>query len=572
MASEIPIFAWTFNDYMNTDPVGALGCHMFDIKAHHINDVSVRTWLTTYTYPLIPKFAGAYSAADTKTIVASWNTYFPGRVKYWLLPDEPPLNGITTTQITTMADAIREVSTIPIVLNLAANAAHAPYVAAAKATITMVDAYCNGDDACSWINSLRSYGEGVRGNAVLEASRWLKAQMTAAGMTRATGYSPGFVVQAFKQVRCAEQIAERSTVFGDELFKGYLDIFVEEFGTDLSLIGLYAWIADNDYDGKFPVTNSDLRPTIKKFCVDAQGRGFAPLYPVTTGTVAGGVSIAAFTSDKSQIAPGGSTMLRWQTNNATSLSIDQGIGTVTGTTSHAVSPAVTTIYKLTATGSDGKIATATVTITVGASAPTVPTLDNPAVFYTNTTRVMTFANLGSKSVTKVRVWFDPGNGQPYIANRGVITHTPGGSTFTYQSDDFVSANGMFYVEYDNDNQHGVTFTFKQVAPPRVSPTSGAGVAGQALVFTMNASAAETIAQVSASNASVATATKSGNTATVTLLGAGTATITIYPQVVAGFNNTDYAIQIPVTVTATTSAIAGSGTATLAANAVCDLEV
>jgi hypothetical protein len=96
MANEIPIFAWTFNDLLNTDPVGDLGCHMFDIKAHHINDPSVREWLTTYTHPLIPKFAGAYSAADTKTIIASWNTYFPSRVKYWLLPDEPALNGITT--------------------------------------------------------------------------------------------------------------------------------------------------------------------------------------------------------------------------------------------------------------------------------------------------------------------------------------------------------------------------------------------------------------------------------------------------------------------------------------------
>ncbi|HQX74854.1 MAG TPA: hypothetical protein PL074_00985 [Thermoflexales bacterium] len=568
--SDIPIFAWTFNDYLNTDPVGSLGCHMHDIKAHHINDESVRTWLTTYDKPVIPKFAGAYSKADTKTIIASWMLYFPTRVKYWLMPDEPTFNGISVQQMADMADAIREVSTIPIVMNLATGANSVPYIAAVKANINSVDAYCNGNNSCDWINTMRVSGAGYRGDSVLDAANWLKINCENAGLKREDGYSYGFVVQAFKQIRCKDQIAEKSTPFGDKLYSDYLGVFSEVFGSNLSLIGLYAWIADNDYDGEFPMAHSENWPTIKKFCSDAQGKGFDPIYPTSGGSVSNGVRVDSFTADKSTIAPGETTILRWTVANAASVSINQGVGTVTGN-SHSISPSATTTYTITATGSDGKTATASVKITVGTSTPTTPTLDAPAVYYTNTTKTFTFSNLGGKSPTKVRAWFDKKDGSPYVTNRGVITFTSGNTTFSYASDDFVCDGGMFYVEFDNGATTGV-FGFKQVARPTVTPTSVSGTVGQNKTLTLVASAGETIAAVSSSNTSVASVTKSGNVATVTILSAGTATITVTPQVVSGFNNSDFAIPVMVGADGQVSAITGTGVAIFTASAMCDLEI
>lgn len=530
----------------------------------------MRTWLTTYNKPVIPKFAGAYSKTDTKAIVASWMAYYPTRVKYWLLPDEPTQNGITVTQMADMADAIREVSTIPIVMNLAYQSESVPYIAAVRANINSTDAYCNGSNSCDWINTLRTSGGGYRGDSVLDAARWLKNNCEAAGLKRDDGYSYGFVIQAFKQVRCAQQIAEKSTPFGDLLYKGYLDIFAEVFGSDLSIIGLYAWIADNDYDGEFPMNHSENWPTLKKFCSDAQVKGFTPLYPVSGGSVSSSARIDSFTADASSIAPGGSTVLRWTVANANSVSINNGIGVVSGG-AKTVSPASTTTYTLTVTGSDGKTASASVTVTVTSSTPSKPTLDNPATYYTNTTRLYTFGNLGGKVVTKVRVWFDKQDGSPYVTNRGVITRATNASTFTYASDDFVCAGGMFYVEYDNGATSDV-FNFNQVARPSVTPSTLSGKTGQTLAIVIVGSSGETIAAISTSNSSVATATKNGSAASVNLLGAGAANIIITPQVVSGFNNSDFAITVPVSVEAQISAITGTGVAVLTASAVCDLEV
>jgi hypothetical protein len=60
---------------------------------------------------------------------------------------------------------------------------------------------------------------------------------------------------------------------------------------------------------------------------------------------------------------GGQATLRWQVLNATSLSIDHGVGTVTGT-SRSLSVTTTTLYTLTAVNSDGS-STAVVAVVVG---------------------------------------------------------------------------------------------------------------------------------------------------------------------------------------------------------------
>ncbi|MBL8031704.1 MAG: SBBP repeat-containing protein, partial [Candidatus Doudnabacteria bacterium] len=80
-------------------------------------------------------------------------------------------------------------------------------------------------------------------------------------------------------------------------------------------------------------------------------------------------TISSFTASPTSITAGQSATLFWSVSGATSLSINQGVGTVAGTTSKSVSPTATTTYTLTATNSSGSV-TASATVTVNAVAPT----------------------------------------------------------------------------------------------------------------------------------------------------------------------------------------------------------
>ena len=74
---------------------------------------------------------------------------------------------------------------------------------------------------------------------------------------------------------------------------------------------------------------------------------------------------ASLTASPTSIASGGSSTLTWATTNATSASIDNGVGAVSPVAggSVAVSPTSTTTYTLTATGPGG-VATSQATVTV----------------------------------------------------------------------------------------------------------------------------------------------------------------------------------------------------------------
>jgi peptidoglycan/xylan/chitin deacetylase (PgdA/CDA1 family) len=72
--------------------------------------------------------------------------------------------------------------------------------------------------------------------------------------------------------------------------------------------------------------------------------------------------IVSFGANPTSIAQGSSTVLSWSVTGASSTSIDNNVGTVTGS-SVSVSPAQTTTYTLTATNPGGSVATTT-TVTV----------------------------------------------------------------------------------------------------------------------------------------------------------------------------------------------------------------
>ncbi len=83
------------------------------------------------------------------------------------------------------------------------------------------------------------------------------------------------------------------------------------------------------------------------------------------GAAVAGPVISSLSASPSTIAPGEATTLNWAVSGATSLSLDHGVGALSGA-SATLSPAVTTLYTLTATGPGGT-ATATVGVGVGIS-------------------------------------------------------------------------------------------------------------------------------------------------------------------------------------------------------------
>ena len=82
------------------------------------------------------------------------------------------------------------------------------------------------------------------------------------------------------------------------------------------------------------------------------------------------VPTATLSASPASITGGAASTLTWATSNATSVSLNQGIGTVAAAGTRSVSPAATTTYTLTATNAAGSV-TATATITVGTPTPTV---------------------------------------------------------------------------------------------------------------------------------------------------------------------------------------------------------
>ena len=85
---------------------------------------------------------------------------------------------------------------------------------------------------------------------------------------------------------------------------------------------------------------------------------------------AGRPVIAEFTVEPSSIQVGQSAVLRWNVTGSTNVAIDHGIGTVPASGTSRQTPANTTTYLLTATGTAGDTtATATVTVTGPVATP-----------------------------------------------------------------------------------------------------------------------------------------------------------------------------------------------------------
>ena len=148
----------------------------------------------------------------------------------------------------------------------------------------------------------------------------------------------------------------------------------------------------------------------------------APICWIQSGSVPANVTIDTFTASPSNILPGGSSTLSWSTTNATSVSIDQGIGAVAADGSTSVSPAATTTYTLTAQGTGGPAARQ---VSVNVSFPVLTTI----VVYPSNVTILANESAGFNAET-LDQFGDPISGTVdwSVSGGGSLSPTTGSST------------------------------------------------------------------------------------------------------------------------------------------------
>ncbi len=129
-----------------------------------------------------------------------------------------------------------------------------------------------------------------------------------------------------------------------------------------------SWTRFNSTIDEVRVYNRALSPTEVQTLYGNAGGGTPPPPGGGTPPPPATPSIASFSASPASVTAGQSSTLSWTTSNATSLTIDQGVGDVTGKSSVSVTPSATTAYTLTAKNASGS-ATAKTTVTVTSTAP-----------------------------------------------------------------------------------------------------------------------------------------------------------------------------------------------------------
>ncbi len=210
-----------------------------------------------------------------------------------------------------------------------------------------------------------------------------------------------------------------------------------------------------------------------------------------SGTPPSAPIINSFSANLSTITAGESSTLSWSVTDATSVTIDNGVGSVALSGTTAVNPITTTTYTLTATNSAGSVtATTTVTVTVsealtityngnGNTAGTVPV--DPSSPYEYGATVTVLGNTGD--LTRIN---DGGTSYRFtdwnIKADGSGAYYMEGSTFImgasnvilyaqwtpYALRDIGPAGG--YIFYDKGNYYKADFGIVKAAPDPVPVT------------------------------------------------------------------------------------------------------
>jgi len=164
---------------------------------------------------------------------------------------------------------------------------------------------------------------------------------------------------------------------------------------------------------------------------EVEMRNLVPLLLLALLFIAGcvpGVSIGdklavinSFDARPAGISAGESSTLNWSVTGATTVSIDQGIGTVALTGSRAVAPAVTTIYTLTASNAAGSITATTQVIVSGTTSPPTTTGLPVISSFVATPSIISLGNSTTLS-------WNVSNATSVSINQGVGTVSSSGST------------------------------------------------------------------------------------------------------------------------------------------------
>jgi PKD repeat protein len=259
-------------------------------------------------------------------------------------------------------------------------------------------------------------------------------------------------------------------------------------------------------------------------------------------TVGAAAPTATFSAAPTSITAGQSSTLTWTSSNATSISIDNGVGSQSLNGSVGVTPASTTTYTLTATGPGGTT-TKTATVTVTQPAPTISFSATPNNIASGQSSTLVWNTTNATSVTIDNgVGSKPVSGSTTVSPTATTTYTltatgPGG-TLTSQAQVTVS------------NRPSISFV--------ASPTAIAAGSSSTLVWTVSNATTVSIdngvGSVAASG-SISVSPITTTTYTMTAVGPGG---TSFAQVTVSV------VGVPaITFTATPSTIASGGTSTLA---------
>jgi len=163
---------------------------------------------------------------------------------------------------------------------------------------------------------------------------------------------------------------------------------------------------------------------------DGQPQAHTIIAPTTDQTYAAqfvadiAAPTASVSASPSAISAGGAATLTWSTTNATSVSINQGIGTVGGSGSRTVSPSATVTYVVTATNSGGTAqASATITVTAPPPVPTASLSGSPDAITGGSSATLTWSTANATAVT-----IDQGIGSVSGSGSRVVSPT---TTTTY---------------------------------------------------------------------------------------------------------------------------------------------
>lgn len=273
MQDKLTTYAFCYEDsYRRGNPMAALGVRGYDVRIIHIRDAAARDFIRQRGGLVIPKLDGYRRADEVKDLVGMWVREFGERIPFIKLPDEPTANNISVEQMVEMARAIREVTDIPIEVNLMADGANIVYALALAPYIKILstDAYCNATPECN-VNTMQT---------VRVAMIWLVDVFKAAGMSAEKGQGIGFIAQGFRMTRCRAELQARSVEFGDPMFEMVFAALKEIIGDLLRVLGIYAWL-DVDKpgtDGDMPSLHEDMWPPIRRFTARLDGY-YEPAHP-----------------------------------------------------------------------------------------------------------------------------------------------------------------------------------------------------------------------------------------------------------------------------------------------------